>query len=229
MDTSAKTPRRATRSLVQLATVVAILTTVSGCRFNVAVLRTILGDPLVTSQFESRTTVDLADSEKRLLVLCTASHAVTGDEPALPIDLAAGVSSRLNLHGINVVNGDDVARWIDENGSWDDLSALGQEFKADYIAVVSLDKLTYREPNSNNLFRADAKGMLTIHELHQLGPDKITRAVERYRSPVNEQYPSSAPISSDLSSEAIFRKQALDHVCTVIARHFHDYHPRDTI
>ncbi len=229
MDTCHEPPRRAMRPLAQLALIVLMLTTLSGCRFNVAVLRTILGDPLVTSQFEARTTVKLADGDKRLLVICTASHAVTGTEPALPIDLAAGVSSRLNLHGINVVDGDDVARWIDENGSWDDLSSLGQEFNADYIAVVNLDTVTYLEPNSNNLFRADARGMLTIHELIPLGPEKVVRAVERYRSPINEQYPRSAPISSDLSSEAMFRKRALDYVCTVIARHFHDYHPRDTI
>ena len=94
---------------------------------------------------------------------------------------------------------------------------------------MSLDTITYREPNSNNLFRADAKGMMTIHELIPLGPDKVVRAVERYRSPINEQYPRTTPISSDVSSEAMFRKKALDQVCTVIARHFHDYHPRDTI
>ncbi len=219
---------KAFRRSLQAMCLAAVVVCVSGCRFNVAVLRTLLGDPQVTSGFENRLSVDLTDSPKRLLVLCQASHSITSQEASLPIDLTSGITTRLRAEGINVVDADEVTDWIDENGSWDDLSSVGEEFDADYIAVIRLQGISYNEPNSTNLYRAYATGAMTVFEMVDTGAES-KRAVERYSSNVNETFPNTYPISADQSSEAMFRKKTLDHLSTILARHFHSYHPRETI
>ncbi len=215
------------RRLTLIALMIPVLT-ICGCRFSVGMLRSVLGDTMVPSAFEMRTTVDLSKGEKRLLILCSASHTVTSEEASLPIDVLTGVATRLRQQGIEVVDPDDVADWMDTHGAWDDLEGLASEFEADYIAVIHLNALSYIEPNSSSLYRAAAQGSIQLHEVIDQGTDDAFVA-QRYSSPINETYPKSHPISADQTSESMFRKQAMDYLITVFARHFHSYHERETI
>lgn len=215
------------RRLALIALALPILLT-SGCRFSVGMLRSVLGDTMVPSAFQMRTTVDLSRGEKRLLVLCSATHTVTSDEASLPIDVLTGVATRLRQQGIEVVDPDDVANWIDTHGAWDDLEGLASEFEADYIAVIHIASLNYSEPNSSSLYRASAKGDFRVYEVVDAGTDDAF-VTPRYDAPINETYPKSHPISADQTSESMFRKQAMQYLTDGFARHFHSYHERETI
>lgn len=203
----------------------AIVVTFAGCRFNVGILRGILGDLMEPSAFEMRTDVNLADGNDRLLILCSASHGVMNESASLPIDILSKVSVQLRNHGVDVVDPDDVANWLDDNGSLDDLTSLATEFDADYIAVIRIQSLSYTEPNSD-LLRARATGDIRVHKVMH---DEDGRVVEQYGTAINEVYPKTYPISADKLSHGMFQKQALDYLSDVFARQFHRYHQRDTI
>lgn len=209
-----------------LLLILALVLSVPGCRFAVGMLRAIGGDPMVPSEFKTRLGVDLAKSEKRLLVICTAGHSASVDQASLPIDIVTGVARKLNTHGIDVVDPDDVSNWFDENGDWGDLAGLAESFDADYVAVVHVSGLTYKEPKSTNLLRGRANGSIVLHEIQR--DNDRPRAVERYRSTINETYPAY-PVSTNQFSEAMFRDKTLDHLTKAIARRFHEYHQRDTV
>lgn len=202
-----------------------IVLTFAGCRFNVGILRGILGDLNEPSAFERRLDVNLSDGDDRLLILCSATHGVTNHSASLPIDLLTKVSAQLRNHGVDVVNSDDVANWIDDNATLDDLDLLAAEFDADYIAVIRIQALSYTEANSN-LLRARAKGDVRVHKvLH----DEGGRVEEQYGTTLNEVYPKTYPISADKTSQSAFQRNALNYMSDVIARQFHRFHQRDTI
>lgn len=203
-----------------------IVASVAGCRFNVAILRGIIGDFEEPSAFEQRLDVDLSKGNHRLLILCSAGHGVTNESASLPIDILSKVSGRLRSRGIDVVDSDDVANWLDDNGSWDDLTSLAAEFDADYIAVIHVQNLTFKEPNSTNLFRARASGDIRVYEVLA---DEDGYVAERYGTAINEVYPKTYPISAEKTSEGMFQKQTLDYLSDIFARQFHSYHQRETI
>lgn len=216
------------RRLIHWLLSVCVLVSVSGCRFSVGMLRAMLGDSTQPSMFENRLGVDLTEGNKKLLILCSASHSVTSEEASLPIDILSGISKRLRQQGVDVVDPDEVANWLDENGSWDDLTSLGNQFEADYIAVINLRNIAYKEPRSSNLMRAHAAGEIRIYEMDDIGNGE-SEAAQRYGSAINEKYPATYPIQANALSESMFRRNALDYLCQTLARHFHDYHPRETI
>lgn len=226
-ETGKRTQQRRV-SLVRRCLLLSVLVCMTaGCRFNVAMLRMILGDPSVQSSFQTQTDVDLTEGNHRLLILCSALHSVTSDNPSLPIDVVTEVSTRLRSKGIEIVDPDDVSTWLDDHGSWDDLGALGTEFKTDFIAVIHLQQLTFKEPHSTNLLRAHAVGEVRVFEL--VKGDDAPYAAERFRIPINDRYPSSNPINANESSEELFRKKAVDDLCRDFARIFHDYHRGEAI
>jgi hypothetical protein len=177
------------------------------------------------SAFEMRTDIDLTDGNDRLLILCSASHSVMNESASLPIDILSKVSAQLRNHGVDVVDTDDVADWMDDNGSLDDLTSLATEFDADYIAVIRIQNLSYTEPNSN-LLRARATGDIRVHKVIY---DDDVRILEQYGTAINEVYPKTYPISADKLSHGMFQRDALNYLSDVFARQFHRYHQRDTI
>lgn len=203
----------------------AIVVTFAGCRFNVGILRGILGDLMEPSAFERRMDVDLTDGTDRLLILCSASHGVMNESASLPIDLLERVSGQLRNHGVDVVDTDDVANWLDDNGSLDDLPSLATEFDADYIAVIRIQNLSYTEPNSD-LLRARATGDIRVHKVMHNDDGRVE---EQYGTGINEVYPKTYPISADKLSHGMFQRDALNYLSDVFARQFHRYHQRDTI
>ncbi|MFK7821343.1 MAG: hypothetical protein AB8G99_21690 [Planctomycetaceae bacterium] len=199
---------------------------VVGCRFNVGVLRSVLGDTLVASSFEARTGTDLTKSEDRLLILCTAGQSVLDESASLPVDVVTKVAGHLRVRGIDVVDPDEVANWLDDTGSLDDMSGLATELEADYIAVIQLQSLSHKESGSIDLFKARATGRIAVYEVVH---DEENRIAMRYETALNESYPRASPIAAHTTSEGMFRKQTLDYLSEVIARQFHSYHPRETI
>ncbi len=199
-----------------------------GCRFTVGMIRAVAGDALVPSIFESKTGVNLTKGDQRLLILCSTTHSVADDDVSLATDIVDGMSRRLRHRGVDVVDSDSVSGWLEEHGTWDDLSAIAAEFDADYVTVINIRHITYQEPSSTNLLRAHVLGEISVYGLL----DKDTpnaRVTDIYSMSIDDQYPSNYPISGEGLSEGMFREQTVDYLCQKFARHFHSYHEKETI
>ena len=75
--------------------------------------RAIFGDPKQLSEFRTRTGVDLTKEDKKLLVVVRTPQSIEGESPSLDLDLIDAVSRKLKVHGVQIVNPDEVAKWID--------------------------------------------------------------------------------------------------------------------
>jgi hypothetical protein len=223
---SENTGNRSTSFTIHAVIGAVMVMSMAGCRFNVGVLRSLLGDTMVASSFEARIGEDLSDSEDRLLILCSAGQSVLDESASLPVDIVTKVAGQLRVQGIDVVDPDEVANWLDDNGNLDDLSGLATELEADYITVIRLNTLSHKEVGSIDLFKARATGRIAVYEVMH---DEDGRIAMRYETALNESYPRASPIAAHTTSENMFRKQTLEYLSAVIARQFHSYHPRDTI
>ncbi len=203
-----------------------ILISMAGCRFSVGMIRALVGDTKMPSNFEARLGADLTDGNERLLIVCTAGAGLLDESASLPVDILSKLAAQLKMRGIDVVDPDAVATWMDDNGTLDDFQGLADEFEADFVAVIHLQSLTHKEPGSIDLLRARATGSVAVYKANH---DDGGRIVQQYETPINETYPPATPISYHTTSEGMFKKQTLDYLCEVLARQFHAYHPRETI
>lgn len=197
----------------------------TGCSLFVMAGKMIYGDPEIPSAFRTRTGVDLTKSEKAILVICSTPESIKSQMPSLDLDLSDSVTRRLKREGLNVVNPEDVARWVDDNGGrWDHVSDLAGHFDVDYIAHVDLDQFTCRADNSPSMYRGQAYGKVDVYEVRQEDGPKKTFQI--FTNEFRTEYPPLYPLSSqDVSSETGFQQTFLGHVSTQLARYFHDYRP----
>jgi hypothetical protein len=96
-----------------------------GCSLFVMAGKMFFGDPAATSTFTQSTRVDLVKEGKRILVICSTPDAVKTNFPSVDFDLLDGVTRRLKVRGIKVVDPDNVATWLDDHGGrWNDIVEL---------------------------------------------------------------------------------------------------------
>ena len=211
--------RQRTFRFVLFAGVLATLA--SGCSLGVMAGKMFFGDPKVACDFTRFTQVDLTETRQRLLVLCSAPHSILDEVPSIELDLLDGITRRLKRQGINVINPDDVANWLDDHGPWEDLSELAARFDAHYVAHINLQRLSYHEDGSPNLFRGQAAGTINGYEVRNSDGD--VHVIETFVQEFNSIYPNSYPVSADQKSETLFQKEYLDRLCTKLAQKFYDH------
>lgn len=199
-----------------------VLLVLSGCSLGVMFGKMLTGETLQTCAFRQQTRVDLRKDDRRVIVICSTPEALRSDWSSLNIDLIDGVTRRLKIQGIKVIDPDDVATWIDDNGgSFEDLSELSDEFEADYIVHVHLDRFTFLEENSKTLFRGRAHGSVTAHEVVYANGSKTPRIV--FERELNSEYPGNYPMSTEQIDAKVFQKRYMDQVCNQVAQLFYDH------
>ena len=193
-----------------------------GCSLGVMAGKMLFGDPLTPCAFTGQTGVDLAKEGKRVIVVCSIPDVVRSDFPSLEVDLLDGVARQLKRRDIAIVSPDDVASWLDDNGGrWDDPSEMAEHFKADYVVHVDLDRFTYKEENSPDLFRGRALGNVIAYEA--VRSDGRTTARRVFEREFNSEYPAHHPVSVTTISARNFRKQYLDRVTGEVAHMFYNH------
>jgi hypothetical protein len=197
----------------------------SGCSLFVMAGKMILGDPSVKSQFRQQTKTDLAKLDRRVLILCTASDSVRSKYPSVEFDVLEGVTHRLKVHGIKkVVSPDSVAGWLDDHGGEvDDMKALAEHFRADYIVLIELTRFTTREEKSPSLLRGQSEGRVHVYQYHDEPSGK--RLLEIMGSDFTSTFPEGNPISIDKKSADSFQLEYIERVTLQLAQIFYD-HPR---
>lgn len=200
----------------------AIISSVTGCSLGVMAGRAIFGDPKQASEFHARTGVDLTKVEKKLLVVVRTPQSIEGDMPSLDVDLIDTISRRLKLHGVQVVDPDLVAKWIDQNGGrFDHPTELAREFDTSYIAVIDIDTFSLHDANSPNLFHGTAAGQMQVFEVQGVAGSK--EATQVFGGNFRNNYPPHGPVPVDSLSPKMFQKRFVDNLSDRLGSRFYDF------
>ena len=153
--------RDALRKLSVIAVSVAMVST-SGCsKLLLGGGKVLFGDPKIEAEFTKMTKVDLSKGDKTVLVVCSTPESVDAENSSLRMDIIDGVTHRMKLHGVKIINPNRVADWLESrDSSVPDLQKLAQDFDTDYIAWIEFQTFSLQEPNSQNLLRGQASGYI---------------------------------------------------------------------
>ncbi len=199
-----------------------LFSSVGGCSLGVMAGKAIFGDPKHASDFRKNTGIDLTKEEKKLLVVVRTPQAIEGELPSLDLDLITAVSRRLKVHGVQIVNPDDVAKWIDKNGGrFDHPSELAREFHADFIAVIDVDTFSLHDAGSPNLYHGSASGQMQVFQVKEIAGLKEAQSV--FSGSFRNQYPPHGPVPVDSLSSKMFEMRFIDHLSDRLGSRFYDY------
>jgi hypothetical protein len=184
--------------------------------------KALFGDPKQVSEFRSRTGIDLTKSEKRLLVIVRTPQVIEGDLPSLDVDLIDAISRRLKLHGVQVVDPDQVAKWIDHNGGrFDHPTELAREFDTNFIAVIDVESFRLHDDASPNLYHGTAVGQMQVFEVQEVAGSK--EALQVFSGNFRNQYPPHGPVPVDSLSPKMFQKRFIDNLSERLGSRFYDF------
>lgn len=197
----------------------------SGCSLFVMGQRMLLGDPLLKSEFRTFTHVDLTKGKHKLLIICSTREAIDAELSTLKIDLIDGITRQLRREGVDVVDPDAVATWLDDHGGLPtDAGDIARDFPdVDYIAWIDVDRFTYREDNSEALLRGRSQGYVKVFRVSEVDDARITNTV--FTKEFNSVYPPHQPISEVNRSAEIFRRDFVRRVSDELAHKFYDHRP----
>ncbi len=202
----------------------ALTCSLPGCSLGVMFGKLLTGDPMIPAEFKSRTRVDLVKGKHTVLVVCTTPTSVESELATLKFDLIDGISRRMKLNGVKVINPDLVATWIDEHGDvGSNPSDLADNFEADYIVHIDVDSFGLREPSSPKLLRGQSSGIVRVFKIEEAGSRRLAHNV--YSNEFTSLYPTHQPISEQGRTALTFQKDYLDHVCDQLAEKFYDHRP----
>ena len=205
-----------------LLAAMALFSSVGGCSLGVMAGKALFGDPKHASEFRNHTGVDLAKDDQKLLVIVRTPQSIAGELPSLDVDLINGISRRLKLHGVKIVNPDEVAKWIDTNGGrFDHPSELAREFSTDFIAVIDVDMFSLHDAGSPNLYHGSATGQMQVFQVKEVAGTKEAREV--FAGNFRNQYPPHGPVPIDSLSPKMFEMRFIDNLSDRLGSRFYDY------
>jgi len=217
-----KIRRISTHQLSVLFVAIVVVTSVSGCSVFVMLGKMFYGDPLIPSEFRSRTRINLAKQDTSLLVVCTTPESVSSELPALQFDLTEGILRRMKRNGIKIVNPDKVADWVDNNGSQVGTPReMAQDFDAGFIVVIDVERFDTTAEKSPHMYQGKSFGNVVVY---QVIDDELGKRVQSiYSGEFRTTYPPMNPISQESMERRVFQKRFMDHLADQLARQFHDY------
>ncbi len=197
---------------------------ISGCSLGVMAGKMLTGEPLRPAQFRAMTGNDLTKGEQKIVIICSTPSSVDAELSSLNIDLIDGITRRMKVHGVNVIDPDEVAKWIDDNGGViTDPSEMARAFEADYVAWIDVYGFTLREENSPKLLRGRASGFVRVYEIQEVSGDRT--ALTAFNTEFKTTFPEHQPISETGRSALTFQKEFVDRMCDELAEKFYDHRP----
>ena len=213
------------RRTTRLFALVAAFTTacaLSGCSLFVMAGKMVFGNPQAESIFKQSTKIDLVQDGKRMLIVCSTPDAVKTNFPSVDFDLLEGVTRRLKVRGVKVVDPDRVASWLDDHGGrWNDIAELAEKFHTDFVVHLDISKFTCQEDNSPTLLRGQSEGRVHVYRIADGPSGKLVSEVMDHE--FTSIYPAGYPVSVEKKSSRLFTQEYLDRVCTMLAQIFYDH------
>jgi hypothetical protein len=196
----------------------------AGCSLGVMMGKMLTGDPMVTSQFQQMTGQNLSKGKHKIVVVCRTPDSVSRDQSTLAIDLVDGITRRMRVHGIDVVDPDDVATWVDDNGGPpDSAQEIAAAFDVDYIAWIDVEQYSLLEESSPDLLRGRASGLVRAFQVQEIGGDRS--ALAAFTTEFSIEFPPLQPISQTTRSKLSFQKEFMDRICEQLSSRFYDHRP----
>ena len=225
MDDAKRTARR-----VGLAACLALAAcTLTGCSLVIMANKMLFGDPVVASAFRRATGADLVKSGEKVLVVCSVPHAVKSRFEGAGYDIVQKVTRQLARQDIDVVDSNEVAEWMDNNGGmWDGPEELARAFETDYIVHIDLRQFSYEEPNSPNMYRARFAG--TVYGFRVEGESDAKRAWEVFSYGYSMTHPATRPFSrEEIPTPEVFLRTCVDRASIELAQLFYDHRLSDEV
>lgn len=195
-----------------------------GCSLGVMFGKMLSGDPKVPAEFKSMTREDLSKGKHTVLVVCSAPESVESELSTLKFDLIDGITRRMKLNGVKVINPDQVASWIDQHGGiGSDATELAKDFDADFIIHIDVQSFGFREPNSPKLLRGQSAGWVRVFKVEESGDQRFAHNV--YSNEFTSIYPAHQPIADQGRTSVTFQKDYVDRICDQLAQKFYDHRP----
>jgi hypothetical protein len=201
------------------------LTVLPGCSLGVMAGKMFFGDPKVKSQFRGATGVDLTKGEKSLLIVCSAPHGILAKYPSIQIDIVDRMTRHLDTRKVKVISSDDVATWFDDRGEWGDFSELADEFDADFIMHIQIEKFSCSVPDSPNLLQGKTDGKVTVMEASASDSRQTAVAFERTFDVTFPAY----PVPRENKSEQLFTEGFLDRTSISLTQFLYDHRASETV
>ncbi len=219
--------RDALRTLSGLIGGLSLVSTVGCSKMLVGTGKLLFGDPKLPSEFTTLTKEDLTKGLKTVLVICSTPESVEDDISTLKLDLIDGVTRRLRLHGVKIINPDRIADWIDEHDSLSsDPQELARDFDTDYVAWIDVQGFSLHEPNSPKLLRGQTTGYIRVFKVEEHNDQRM--ALKVYQTEFALTYPQHQPISIQGRGVDVFHKDYVKHLCDLLAERFYDHRPGTT-
>jgi hypothetical protein len=184
------------------------LTLASGCSMLATAMYIIEG---------TNTRADFAGLKgKRVAVICRPVTSLHFRDSSVSRDLAkqVGLVLERNVHKIELVDQRDAFEWADEN-NWDEYVEIGKALDADMVVGLDLEEFSLYQ--GQTLYQGKANLKIMVYD------------VARGKEPVFERnlpqavYPPNAAIPAGEKPEPQFRRQFVNHLAQLIARHFYDH------
>jgi hypothetical protein len=218
------------RSVARVLLVAVLAAALPGCGLFVAAGKMFWGDPLLPSHFTSRTNVRLTQVPGKVLVYCSAPHAITQILGSIELDLAEDTGREMKRRGVNILPGAEVAKYLqDSGGVWGKPDELARAFDdVQYVLHFDLERFDYKEENSPNLFRGRVSGMLYAYEMVELGEG--TRAARPcFQQEFTSVYPQHAPVGVETMSARVFTSKLKKQIGKQLAQVFVDYRASEIV
>ncbi|MBI1345102.1 hypothetical protein GC163_02310 [bacterium] len=201
-----------------------LVVAISGCSLGVMAGKMLTGEPLQPAQFKAMTGVDLTKGKHKIVIVCSTPTSVDESLSSLNLDLIDGITRRMKVNQVDVVNPDKVARWIDDNGGViTDPSEMANAFDADYVAWIDLYSFSLREENSPKLLRGRTTGYIRVYQVQEVGDSKTV--LTAFNTEFTSTFPHHKPISELSRSQLTFQKEFIDQICDELAEKFYDHRP----
>ena len=203
-----------------------MLLTQSGCSLFVMAGKALFGDPEITAPFSRAANVDLRTGEHRVLIVASTPEAIKSEFPTTNTDLLERVSRHLKSAGVDVVNTNKVATWLDDNGGyWENPTELARSFDVDYIIHLDIDRFRLQDTNSPDLYQGFVSGTVYGYEVRE--GEKGKSAFRIFNRPIEKEYPDGHPQLSDRMSRQSFHHEFLDRTGLQMAQMLYNFRTSD--
>jgi len=159
---------------------------------------------------------------ERLLIVPYAGNDVLFEYPTVPLevsrDLVHELVGHLKKRVQTVVHPVRVARWQESNLEWPNMSlkAIAEEFEADVLLYVELERYTMFESGSPNLLRGQVRGRVQVVEAG-------AEANPVYEAIVETVFPEQRPVAEGEISVRRLRATTTRLFARDVIRKFYDH------
>ena len=160
-------------------------------------------------------------AEKRVAVVCVSNTSSFGPRPiSREISTQVGALLARNVNKIQLVEQDEIDRWIDEN-EWNQVDYLELGKGVDAEMLVAIDLLKFQIHEGQTMFKGRSEMAVSVYDLENGNKEVFSSEPPEFQFPVN------AALHVGEISERDFRRQYVSMVASRIARMFFAYEFKD--